>query len=58
MRIHPRDDAVVGLEQRGAKDVCLVVEVMRQDSPRAACLAGDGADGGPGEPVPRDDPPG
>ena len=48
----------VGHQQRRAEDVGLVVEVVRQDAARAARLAGDGPDGGAGDAVARDHPPG
>ena len=55
---HPGHHAAVGEQQRRAEDVGLVVEIVRQDAPGAAGLAGDGRDGGAGDAVTRDHPPG
>ena len=56
--LHPGRDPAVRQHERRAEDVGLVVEVVREYARRAVRLAGDGPDGGLGDAVARDHPPG
>ena len=57
-RGHPGADPAVRVHEGRPEDVCLAVEVVTENAARAVRLLGDSADGGSGDAVAGDHPPG